>query len=243
MFKNNGGAERLRQSSKKGDVSDINLARQTKFFGLPRRAGALLATTAFTLAETLITLSLIGVVATITISSIHRKWFDSYSVSAVKDAYAMFDTAIKQMLLIEGKPMKWNWPDKTTTTQFGVTYTIPSCSANNQKFYVEKLSKYLRITKVCTSGNEGCFNYGIPVKNWFPTQYWLNGTYTKTSGLWPGVNNNGLGLILANGMHVSFYTGGCNLSDFSNYYPQNGGYRGMLFMRFDINGPKGPNRW
>ena len=53
--------------------------------------------TAFTLAEVLITLTIIGVIAALTIPNLMQKWHDHADVQKVKEAYSILNNAIKQV--------------------------------------------------------------------------------------------------------------------------------------------------
>ena len=91
---------------------------------------------AFTLAEVLVTLSILGVVAAIMIPSIMQKVTDRQTVTAVKRAWSILDNALQQMYIIDGQPYTWNWPNGGSDKE------------NNFSFFAEKFSKYLSIQKL-----------------------------------------------------------------------------------------------
>ena len=59
---------------------------------------------AFTLAETLIALTILGLIAILTIPNLYRAHQDRMQISAMKRAYSLIDNALQQMYVIEGVP-------------------------------------------------------------------------------------------------------------------------------------------
>src|SRR5574344_2725153 len=88
---------------------------------------------AFTLAEVLITLGIIGVVAALTIPTLMQKTQDREAVSKLKKVYSTISNAYNLAVNDEGAPAD-NWVN--TVTQMGDTFM-----------------KYLSVTKDCRSGN------------------------------------------------------------------------------------------
>ena len=62
---------------------------------------------AFTLAEVLITLTIIGIIAALTIPNLMQKWQDQHTVSAVKEAYAILNNAVKLAVRENGPTTEW----------------------------------------------------------------------------------------------------------------------------------------
>ena len=194
---------------------------------------------AFTLAETLVTLSILGVVAALTIPSLVHKFQDRMQISAMKKAYSMIDNALQQMYAIEGVPSKWgDWPITTYATE-------PS------NFFASKLSNYLPVQKYCGSGY-GCMQTcklsasgvcggGSAISGPGSYSTLTNEKYTTTS---TDYNNNGK-MLLKNGMYVFVYSpvgSGKN----PNYYFGGKNPLGLHlspYIAVDVNGRKGPNRY
>lgn len=140
---------------------------------------------AFSLAETLITLVVIGIVAALTIPNLMRKYEDQQTITGVKTAYAILDNALKMMYREEGNPQDWIWPET---------------SALKGELFMNKLSNYLKVEKYCGNTN-GCFNYGHDKKynnHGFKTIDGLHGEW----GTWNEHLRYGK-MILKNGMHIS----------------------------------------
>lgn len=166
----------------------------------------------FTLAEVLITLAIIGVVAAITVPSMMQSTQKQEYVSALKKAYASVYQAYNLMLADNG--------GDATAVITGITH------ADDAKF-LNELAKYLKVQKNC----------GIAMGCWYTTPLnWLNGTQNDAD--WDSSHNNKFGkAILADGSMVlidiwnetcSGTAGSLNSSICGNF-------------QIDINGAKGPN--
>lgn len=108
---------------------------------------------AFTLAETFITLSILGVIAALTIPAINLYIQKSEYSSGMKKAYATLTNAIAQMNFenqVAGYPKYWT---------------------DDNVFWAD-LSKQLRTMNICSNGQMGCFTE-LPLKA-------LNGTNIGT---------------------------------------------------------------
>ena len=134
---------------------------------------------AFTLAEVLITLSILGVVAAISIPSIINNYQKQATVSRLKIAYSIVDNLIQQSYIENG-----SFPSG------------PNMSVDNFDKY---FSKYLNIAKNCgrnTSRKEhkadGCFKDNTFVN--------LDGVATTQGGYSPEYYNQ---VLLKNGMGVA----------------------------------------
>ena len=97
---------------------------------------------AFTLAEALITLGIIGVVAAITIPSIIQKTKDKETVTAVKKAYTMFSQALLRAIGDNGDVSGWD---------FG-TYNTSDGALKVENYF----KPYLNIAQDCGISG-GCF--------------------------------------------------------------------------------------
>ena len=175
----------------------------------------------FTLAEVLITLSILGVVAALTVPSIHRKWQDAYTISAVRQAYSILDNAFRIMYLEQGDSRSWDIPSNLSGSNL------------NEWIVKNKLLPYLKVQKYC-GHDYGCMpgqhDSGIIWSNTYAAYRTLNnkkGEWCDTNG---GGYNNGK-MVLANGMALAF-----------NNFTITANHRGAT-VRVDINGKKGPNRY
>ena len=63
---------------------------------------------AFTLAETLVTLAILGIIAAVTIPNLVHKFQDRMTITKFKKVYSLLNNAIQQMYVIEGAPEKWD---------------------------------------------------------------------------------------------------------------------------------------
>ncbi len=167
----------------------------------------------FTLAEVLITLGIIGVVAAMTLPSLIHEYQEQVTVNKVKKFYSLLSQAIQRASVDNGMPDEWN---------------LPPTSAESAKILYEYLKPTLKIAKDCIQGsNENC----VPNYNFFRFNM-LNGSDRA------GYNEAKYGkLVLADGSLFWFRTssgGGCKDSD--------AGYNDVcaLFW-YDTNGSSAPN--
>jgi len=107
---------------------------------------------AFTLAEVLITLAIIGVVAAMTIPILISSYQKTQTVSQFKKAYSGLSQSIAASKAENGDPSGWNWGTgadiNAETTYFAETYILP----------------YLKVIKNCNYiaiASNSCSNYSI----------------------------------------------------------------------------------
>lgn len=100
---------------------------------------------AFTLAEVLITLGIIGIVATITIPTVIQKQQEARTVAALKKAYSTLTNAFNLAVQENGDPTMWNL----------VGYATIDGAVN----LLNTFAPYLNISKNCGK-NAGCFDSG-----------------------------------------------------------------------------------
>lgn len=96
-------------------------------------------TYAFTLAEVLITLAVIGIVAALTIPLLIQNSDERATVVALKKAYSVLTNACNLAIQENGPPDTWGIVDVTSPQP--ISYLAP----------------YLKIDKDCTDGSRGCF--------------------------------------------------------------------------------------
>lgn len=112
---------------------------------------------AFSLAEILITLGIIGVVAALTIPSVIEKHQKKVTVTKLKQTYSILYQAIKTSEIDNGPVTEWN-------------------SGNNKTY----LYPYLKIIKVCKNKAYECTtNWQLDYYSWFILS---NGVHVATSG-------------------------------------------------------------
>jgi len=167
---------------------------------------------AFTLAEVLITLGIIGIVATTTIPII-KKYNDRATVSAVKKAYSVLYSAFSQAVGEEGTPDNWGASDARTD------YSQEDENGVNSKILLDKMLPYLRVSKNCGTTNNNCFTTSMKALNGASAMYsnWKVFAYAS----------------LEDGSSLAFSV----MYTTSTYNPYVWGQ-----FYYDINGLKGPNK-
>ncbi len=187
----------------------------------------------FTLAEVLITLAIIGVVAAMTIPTLIANYQKKATATKVKKAYAEIAQAIKLAQADFGDPNNWQL----------VKYT--NNEAENSKWFVDTyLRPYLKITRDCGTGSEantncnmassGAYSYnfilsdgvGVSIANY---SYLSNISFTLTTNL----NKNRIkgrdyfGFVMLRGNNMSKgllpygYTEGITREDIKSGFPIN----------------------
>lgn len=97
----------------------------------------------FTLAEVLITLGIIGVVAALTLPALVQKQQEKATVTALKKFYSMLSQAYIQAKLENGTVDTWY---ETSMTQ-----------QERSNLVAEKLTKHIKTTKICKNNLGECF--------------------------------------------------------------------------------------
>ena len=129
----------------------------------------------FTLAEVLITLGIIGVIAALTIPTLVQNANERAIVVAVKKVYSILASAYTLAAQENGTPEQW-----------GIT------GANNEsgEIMINKIKPYMNVSKDCSvTGTHGCFADGLIYKQ-------LDGAD------WILVNNAGKSILLTDGTGV-----------------------------------------
>lgn len=188
----------------------------------------------FTLAEVLITLGIIGVVAAMTLPSIIKNYQKQQTITAVQKAYTSLNQSLKLAIVDYESPEFW------IEGGSGVNYET------TLKYFNKYIKPYFKIAKICTG--ESTLN----------TDYYLACGYktylTKRSGGWQNndlLKQNGNRVVFAatDGMIYFLYPYQTFCTEKDNSTPDNPQYdchaeaNGSLSMAVDINGPKEPNTW
>ncbi|MBP3925098.1 type II secretion system protein [bacterium] len=95
---------------------------------------------AFTLAEVLITLGIIGVVAAMTMPAVITKYQKQVTVTKLKKVYSALSQSIELSKVEYGDIRDWDW------------------TLNTKDFFDKYLSKKLSVIKYCAPNESGCWN-------------------------------------------------------------------------------------
>lgn len=172
---------------------------------------------AFTLAEVLITLGIIGVVAAMTLPAIIQKNNDKQIITGLKKTYSILSQALIKAQLTYGFVDTWEYD--TSDANQGTT-------PQNMKKVFETIEPELKVLKVCED-RPGCWHKGKS-KN-------LNGdNITMRDSV--GIGSSILIFKLADGTNISMDDFSIDLSNFGINYNKSG----YVFW-IDANGDKKPN--
>lgn len=194
---------------------------------------------AFTLAEVLITLGIIGIVAAMTLPTLIQKNQDKQLISQTRKVYADINNALllaqKDYGVIGDNSILFNTSDNATQV-------------------AQNLSKYFIGSKVCSSASQkGCKKY------YYERKY---ATLRKDADGTAATNSNSsIRLILNNGavIFVDTNKSGCATKEYTstvtneygqtiydeNGQPKTNTYKSSICanLQFDVNGPKLPNQF
>lgn len=170
---------------------------------------------AFTLAEVLITIGIIGIVAALTIPTLMQKNQDATTVAKLKKVYSMLSNAYNLAVQENGTPDTWGLS--------GAAY-----SGAPSQVMMQAIIPYLHIAKDCgLNANQGCWTNGYKYLT-------LAGTIDMDA------STNNYKVRLADGIALtSTYDGnGCNnvVGPTPALSTECGAYE------VDVNGDKGPNQ-
>lgn len=173
---------------------------------------------AFTLAEVLVTLAIIGIVAALTIPGLMKNYQDSLYKTQLKAAYSILSRATKSVMSDNNDTML-NLCGPTGANAAGVCL-----SATSHNYVTGLYRQYLSSIKSCSTwdAETGQCWYTDPVKNYSPNCSW-------------GENTMGYArIVLNNGMllSITYSDGSCSSSGI--------GCGGVVV---DVNGKKAPNRY
>lgn len=171
--------------------------------------------TGFTLAEVLITLGIIGVVAGMTIPTLINNYQKIQTETQLKKAYSVLTQFFRQYLADEG------CEDLMCTGIFDITKT----DSQYQDDITELIPKYIKIIKSCKNGDVSCRYNAKSIKgNTTVTEFDTGG---KTAAF-----------ITQDGVEFGVSNSGCTPTD----YPEVSRIKNRCsWIVVDLNGPKSPN--
>ncbi len=194
---------------------------------------------AFTLAEVLITLGIIGVVASLTLPSVITKYQDKVLINKTKKAFAQFQNVLSLASVDNGTP-----GDNSLTFPKDVSATTVT----------KNLAQYYKGAQVCFNPNQkGCSKYYYNIMYGVP-QYNNNGEAVYQSG-------SGYKFVTVDGtiFTVSSNRTGCDRTRYTGIKTNNAGetiynpdgtpqtydYYSSICANIDVdvNGVKGPNQY
>lgn len=106
---------------------------------------------AFTLAEILMVLVIIGIIAAMTIPSLVQNFTKQKTTAKVKTAYAALSSAYNTAIAQNGSPETWGWTDESTANSNGAITALNVIIPN------------FKILKKCDTG-KGCFPPSVTYK-------------------------------------------------------------------------------
>ena len=222
-------------------MQNLIIAANSKRGGGLDSAGGLfhasgLSRSAFTLAEVLITLGIIGVVAAMTMPTLIGKYKDREYITRAKKSASTIANALKMM-----------------QADYGETNFEYIVSGMNAEQLTDTLAKYFKVIKRCKGNQKGC--HDKPIKNSSPRDLDGSGTagYYRKNGLYGSPQ-----LVLADGsiLQIIKYAS-CNRTYTTNVTDENGNvvvnedgsidqvekYASSCFdITVDTNGIKPPNQ-
>lgn len=167
----------------------------------------------FTLAEVLITLGIIGVVAAMTLPTLVQRQHEKVIVTKLKKSYSVMQQAYLMAVKDKGTPDLWGIVDNLNTD---------NCEVSDTNNFLYHMREYLKITKYCGGEAEGC---------------WTNSNALNGSGF----NNHEdqrrySKAILADGANILTFVESTDCSESRGKIKDVCG-----FYRIDVNGNTPPN--
>ncbi|MGN0019116.1 MAG: type II secretion system protein [Candidatus Gastranaerophilaceae bacterium] len=183
---------------------------------------------AFTLAETLIVMGIIGVVAALTIPNLNSSTNNMEKVTKVKKIYAQLNEAQNRATAVYGPLINWC-----------TGLTGEECSAK----YMDRITEFLKVTKTCDETNystqNSCFYFVDPLGT---TDISMDTAASKSKFYLADGAVVSVGLISPRSANEKMVQGAAfgQIKDVFQYFEDIYGYAGMLLV--DIDGPnKGKN--
>lgn len=152
---------------------------------------------AFTLAEILITLGVIGIVAAITIPSLSHTLYEERTVTLLKETQSIMAQAVRAAEEEEGEVSGW-----------GLSYNY---SEKDAKFIAEKLLNHIKVAQDCSTYDpQGICMPNITYKYLNGDSNW--GSYATSRSYYKIKLNNGVGILwrsgnsneAQNGLYIDF---------------------------------------
>ena len=168
---------------------------------------------AFTLAEVLITLGIIGVVAAMTLPSLIQNYQKKALATQTQKFYSMMSQAVKQYMADYGVDDLRNTPLASDNYE---EWDSPEAIASLRDF----ATKYLKVVQECNPSAEGDNNCFAPVYRLWDNSIPDEGDNFTTRVAWGGRRD----YVLADGSVIRI------------------GYRYPIELYVDVNGKKGPNK-
>ncbi|MBR1753692.1 type II secretion system protein [bacterium] len=185
---------------------------------LRNRRSLLLPLRGFTLAEVLITLGIIGVVAAMTIPTLMQKLDEREKVSGLKKIYSTMSNAYSMAIANNGGSSDFGYNTTSGWYQDDDGNSIDATSRDNADIMFNAFKPYLKIAKECEHGQSGCFTENLKA-------YSGDFSWGNLATIQGGVRKFAL---LQDGASVGFLS------------PQDNYSHGVLYV--DVNGLKGPNK-
>lgn len=167
----------------------------------------------FTLAEVLITLGIIGVIAAMTIPTVINSYKKQETLGRVKKVYSLLSQAIQRTVMTDG----WN-----------IVPLKDSDNASIENWYQKMFGDNLKVVKYCLE-EAGCWNSGT---------LFLNGTTPDNDRGNVGMGGNCLTFVTADGYFILLDAWGAE--SINDRFGVSTAYDG-LSIYVDINGEKKPN--
>lgn len=140
---------------------------------------------AFTLAETLIVMGIIGVVAALTIPNLNSSTADKEKVAKLKKVYSNLNDAIGRTEAVYGNMSEWQWANSGS----------PS-TTNDTQMFAERIGDFLKTSKACGfTANAGCLSKTAKCLNGTNWASWQGATDDKTN-LYKYLLADGTGLAI-----------------------------------------------
>ena len=177
--------------------------------------------TAFTLAEVLITLSVIGIVAALTIPSM----IDNHNNKAWSTAKDLWDKKLVE-----------------ATRQMNIDGVMTGVASTTED-YMNYFKKYVKVIKTCENDKlENCYATKFVQTGDKETEVEVSSLTTASKLGQKDWNTNTMGFVIADGTTVVMaYNPNCSSVDPFSKEGQNG-QLACMSMLIDVNGKKGPNR-